>query len=180
MIEACATGKIQCVVSHLDIERFGFYASVFDGEIQCHIFHLHVFQTWLFNGIGYFVDCFHSAQTKITGGKAAITLHCIQYRAHGCIQICQYINTSGEITFQVFEDRSHLLHHVQFFVSLCETDIGEFESGFHFRLLYVGSGVVAVHDHVATHGVHGEVFHIHFAIFYHKLAVHIIERHLIE
>ena len=50
-----------------------------------------------------------------------------------------------------------------------ETDIGELESGFHFRLLYVGGGVVAVHHYITTHGVHGKVFHIHFAIFYHKL-----------
>ena len=50
LIESCAAGKIQCVVSHLDIKRFGFHPSVFDGEVQCHIFHFHFFQTRLADG----------------------------------------------------------------------------------------------------------------------------------
>jgi hypothetical protein len=60
MARSRATGKIQVVVSHLNIERFCFYPSIFDDEVQRHIFYFHLFQARLLNRISYLIDSFHT------------------------------------------------------------------------------------------------------------------------
>ena len=100
LVRSCATGKIRIIVTHFDIKRFGFYASVFDGEIQCHIFHFHFFQTRLAltaSAIWSIAFTPLKLRSRVEGCRL---LASFQYRAHGCVQIRQHIDAAGKFPFR--------------------------------------------------------------------------------